>query len=361
MLQTKLGDRRLRSGFTLIELCVVILCIGILAALLLPATRSSREAARRMQCSNNIKQLGVALLNYESANRYFPAAVGGTGVGATDYDGNANRLSGFVGLLPYLEQKALFEQIAKPMDNGKRRPYPAMGPAPWVLEYEPWKKSLPTMMCPSYEGFDRQAPHRQYAFCIGDVTTDLHSPKSQRGALMAGQNTKLDSIVDKSQTIALAEIGRHLNIAVNQPSSILSSPSECWNAFAEPNASSEFQSTVERSQFARGTFWADGAAGHGLFQTILPPNAPSCSVGDEHADGLFSAGSYHSGGINVAMVDGSVQFVSENIDTGDLSAGPPILTSEDAPQPLSPYGVWGAMGVARMDATAKSKIQATLP
>ena len=60
------------------------------------------------------------------------------------------------------------------------------------------------------------------------------------------------------------------------------------------------------------------------------------------------------------MVDGSVQFVSKNIDTGDLSAAPPILTTEDSTQPLSPCGVWGAMGVARMDATAKSKIQAAL-
>ena len=349
-----------RAGFTFVELCVVILCIAVLVGLLLPMTRSSREASRRMQCQNNIKQLGLALHNYEAAHRYFPAAVGGTGVGATDYDGNANRLSGFVALLPYLEQNELFEQISKPMDSGKVKSYPAMGPAPWVLEYEPWQKSLPVLLCPSYEAFDNQSGSRQYAFCIGDVTNDLHSPKSQRGPFMAGQNTTLDSIVDKSNTIALAEIGRYLNIAVSQPTSILRSPTECWNAFAEPKAGSEYQGHVERSEFARGKLWADGAAGHGLFQTILPPNAPSCSVGDEHSDGLFSAGGYHSGGINVAMVDGSVQFVSENIDTGDLSAGPPILTSAEAAQPLSPYGVWGAMGVARMDA-AKSKSQATLP
>ena len=359
MTQVQLGDRRLRAGFTVIELCVVLLCIGMLVALLLPMTRNSREAARRMQCQNNIKQLGLALHNYESTHGYFPAAMGGTGAGDTDYDGNANRLSGFVGLLPFMEQTPLFRRISNPLTSGATT-YPPMGPAPWVLEYEPWNKALPMMLCPSYEGFDRQTSHRQYAFCIGDVSVELHASKNQRGAFMAGRNTTLASVVDKSNTIAVAEIGRHLNIAVNQPSSILRSPSECWNVFSEPNSGSDFQSNVERSQFARGKFWADGAAGHGLFQTVLPPNAPSCSVGDEHSDGLFSAGSYHSAGINVAMVDGSVQFVSENIDTGDLSAAPPILTSEASTQPLSPYGVWGAMGVARMHATAKSKPRAAL-
>ena len=101
-------------AFTLVELLVVIAIIGILVGLLLPAVQAAREAARRMQCTNNLKQLGLAVLNYESAYQRLPNKSGGTAslVGSPErLNGNYNRLSPFVQLLPFIEQTALAARI----------------------------------------------------------------------------------------------------------------------------------------------------------------------------------------------------------------------------------------------------------
>ena len=110
-------SNRCRRGFTLVELLVVIAIIGVLVALLLPAVQAAREAARRSSCSNNLKQIGIALENYESTMGCFPPGrMGCDGAGDYQCAGFNNKigsigLSGFVALLPFLEQGALHEQI----------------------------------------------------------------------------------------------------------------------------------------------------------------------------------------------------------------------------------------------------------
>ncbi len=96
-----------RRGFTLVELLVVITIIGILIALLLPAVQAAREAARRITCTNNLKQLALAMHNYHTANQMFPINYGGN----QQYDNTATGHSWFTGLLPYIEQQALFDKI----------------------------------------------------------------------------------------------------------------------------------------------------------------------------------------------------------------------------------------------------------
>src|SRR5690606_35651696 len=127
--------RRARSGFTLVELLVVIAIIGVLVALLLPAVQQAREAARRMQCSNNLKQMGLALHNYHDTYGSFPPRATGTTHGPNGDSHNNGRLNGLIPLLPFLEQGAMYDRIAT--GDGTRAPF---GPATWI-GWEPWNTS----------------------------------------------------------------------------------------------------------------------------------------------------------------------------------------------------------------------------
>ncbi|MGB1816681.1 MAG: DUF1559 domain-containing protein, partial [Rubripirellula sp.] len=167
---------RQRVGFTLVELLVVIAIIGVLVGLLLPAVQAAREAARRMSCSNNFKQIGLGLHNYHSAYKQLPQQLGGTGgdlqggdryYRASDRSNNMS-LSFLVGLTPFIEQQALWEKISNPNSEdlsniGTQRvpAWPPMGPtatdetnqSPRTTTrnsaYKPWMTEIPTLRCPS--------------------------------------------------------------------------------------------------------------------------------------------------------------------------------------------------------------------
>ncbi len=134
-------------GFTLVELLVVIAIIGVLVGLLLPAVQAAREAARRMSCSNNIRQCGLAVLNYESTYKMIPTGIGGTG-GPSSINNpttcNMQSISASVALLAFMEEGALYNQIMNGFTmtsgdlNGQSVPG---GPAPWTTlngGYTPW-------------------------------------------------------------------------------------------------------------------------------------------------------------------------------------------------------------------------------
>lgn len=340
--------RHVRSGFTLVELVVVILILFVLVALLLPATRGSREAARRMQCSNNLKQLGLALHNYHETHRQLPAAMGGTGGGPTPVDGNADRLSGLVALLPYLEQQAMWDQISSPTEI-EGVAYPAMGPAPWVSEYTPWSTEIAVLRCPSKEGDKTGFGRTNYTFSIGDMARGIHKPQHPRGAFACRMNTRLDDISDgQSRTIVMGEIGvpSRMSVvgqfAVRTSASILDDPAKCAKTLGSTLA---YATGVQVGSPGRGGCWADGAAGFSLFNTILPPNSASCAVdGSAAVDGIYSAGSFHNGGAQVLMADGAVTFINQKIDCGDSHH--PTLPAEAPASTPSSFGIWGALGTA---------------
>jgi prepilin-type N-terminal cleavage/methylation domain-containing protein/prepilin-type processing-associated H-X9-DG protein len=182
-----------RQGFTLVELLVVIAIIGILVGLLLPAVQAAREAARRMSCSNNFKQIGLAIHNYHSSFKQLPT--NGTGSARSIFNptpngtNNTNRLflSYLVPILPFLEQQGLWDSISNPSTEvaanqalpgnltytvGGQPAWPPMGPCPWQTRYIPWVTQVPAFRCPSDPGLALSAgqlARTNYACNIGDA------------------------------------------------------------------------------------------------------------------------------------------------------------------------------------------------
>ena len=127
---------QLRAGFTLVELLVVIAIIGILVALLLPAVQAAREAARRMQCTNNQKQVGLALHSYHDVYKKLPPRIGGS------YWTNNWTPSGIMRLLPFIEQDPLYQQISSPQTYGGTTFIP-FNVVSYDMNYLPWKAKIP--------------------------------------------------------------------------------------------------------------------------------------------------------------------------------------------------------------------------
>ncbi len=355
-----------RRGFTLVELLVVIAIIGILVGLLLPAVQAAREAARRMQCSNHIKQISLAVLNYESTYKKLPASQCGTGaVDPGTPHGAAQRysMSGHYAVLPYIEGQAQYDALT----SSNLEPW--NGGAPYL-------RSIPYFDCPSSNGTNEPTDNSRtrgktcYGFSLGDnyaaseviqgtteerSSTPLAAQKLQfRNRGVFGRSwPSIGEITDgTSNSIAIAEFRRpdsvrSIGMVVLQASDPnTTSPLTCraqWNG-----TTWVVQSRVYIDDTARGYRSWDGRNFLTNVTTILPPNSPSCMIwsgltNPHWLPGIYSAGSLHTGGSQVSFVDGSVRFISNSVDTGNLGAVAPAATSGAA----SPFGVWGALGSAR--------------
>ncbi|MHC2069256.1 DUF1559 family PulG-like putative transporter [Bremerella sp. T1] len=336
-----------RRGFTLVELLVVIAIIGVLIALLLPAVQQAREAARRMQCSNQLKQLGLALHNYHDTYGSFVPRKQGTnnpGYGSgNERLTNAGRQSGFIGLLPFIEQNAMYEQIGA--GDGSTAPW---GPYPW-MGWGPWNNAPDMLRCPSATG--SAEPYMvNYMFSAGDSINSTKDSQNLRGVFQAVRGVAMRDITDgTSNTIAMSErlitnfnLGsRTGSIPVKEGtatgfSGLGSNPSQCV-----ASANGNFYANPSTVKGRTGWRWSDGQMEKVGFNTILPPNAPSCIDGsDSNGDGtnnIMPPTSNHPGGAMGLSCDGSVKFIPDTIDTGNLTAG-------QTTSARSPYGVWGAMG-----------------
>ncbi|MGY8770848.1 MAG: DUF1559 domain-containing protein [Pirellulales bacterium] len=357
--------QRQRHGFTLVELLVVIAIIGILIALLLPAVQQAREAARRMQCTNNLKQLGIALHNYHDTFGTLMALDGGTGAGGgfgnynswSPTNTNAYRMSGFLSILPFMEQGNIYDLAAK--NN--------FSPAPWKkIAGSHIVAVIPAFHCPSCPNADSYANGgaRNYMMSMGDWTMQHHdahpgrntpNPRGPFGITRhegKGYTYGFNAITDGlSNTAAFSErvVGKNradfkggfsnssgLFSGANTKNAMLPIvPLECKNVAVLNN-----QYASPAAGNLTGTSWADGASPHSAFNTILAPNSPSCvATGkkSQEARPIVPPTSYHPGGALVGKLDGSVAFVTDTIDTGDLTLG--LVTGG-----RSNYGVWGAMG-----------------
>jgi len=213
------GGRMRRLGFTLIELLVVIAIIAVLIALLLPAVQQAREAARRTQCKNSLKQLGLALHNYHDVFQRFVFGTGGTDDGSQN--SNWSRLSGLFPLTPYIDNAPLYNQVAGGgMINGTG-PWHAGGAAPWRDDYPPWRVQLAVLRCASETGRGTAWPQTgrtSYGFCMGDTARNNNdggiwtSSRPSRGMFWLYSSMGLRDVTDgSSNTLLMGEIGTALN------------------------------------------------------------------------------------------------------------------------------------------------------
>lgn len=346
--------RSSRSGFTLVELLVVIAIIGVMVGLLLPAVQAAREAARRMQCGNNLKQLALAHHNYESTYNALIARKGGTG-GTANNLGNRDRLSGFIGLLPFIEQNPMYEAI-QAGDPLAAPPIAPGGPTAWG-GWVRWDNSPATLRCPSDPGNNAGGRLNTYSFSVGDQAMGIRDNQIVRGIFGNRRNGRFRDITDGlSNTILMSERLIHTNgpraetstPAVFQGSEFLIGAAQVPGVHNSPILCRT--ATLGRWYVAgtglnnrTGISWTDGQPHYVGFNTILGPNSPSCfnagSWGDQ--DGMvLPPTSRHPGGVQVALADASVRFVTDSVNTGNLTAPSP-LGNNSGP---SPYGIWGALG-----------------
>ncbi|HEX6986970.1 MAG TPA: DUF1559 domain-containing protein [Planctomycetaceae bacterium] len=347
-----------RRGFTLIELLVVIAIIAVLIALLLPAVQQAREAARRTQCKNNLKQLGLALHNYHDVYNVLPF---GEMVSDPPNGQGGRRQSGFVALLPYIEQAPLWEQVAQVQFSR----------VPWDGGFTPWRARIPMFLCPSdgETAVESNLGKTNYMFSRGDSPWDHNQwsgngggsqPRRGLRGMFNGIGDGFDGSMGRcngfgaitdglSNTIAMSERikAKGSGTRIKDGGMIVSigaafretNPSLC-QAQVGPNG--QYTNAANVRHWA-GVRWPDGAPHFTGHTTILGPNKASCTLGGwDGEDGVLEPTSHHTGGVHCLMGDGAVRFISDNINTGNTTLPPPDApASQGGP---SPYGVWGGLG-----------------
>ncbi len=334
-------------GFTLVELLVVIAIIAVLIGLLLPAVQSAREAARRSSCTNNQRQFGLSLLNYESARGHFPP---------TDARGSGTPGPAAVGgwslharLLPYAEQAGLADQFdfAQAAFTGN---FAAQTPNPLFAAL--FATPIAGLLCPSDPAPAVQAANgfsyggNNYMVSFGSATADgtgtcyLNFSRPTDGVVFENSKVRASRVTDgTSKTIvgseAVRSIGADTTFASGPPpspyqytlngstgwnSSTLDGPAGATPTTAQLDAIlanwrslTSWRGASSAAMRGRGVSWAATTQGNSLTNGFLPPNSP---IPDYviHWSGFFGPKSHHAGGANVLFADGHVAFLSASTD-----------------------------------------------
>ena len=351
-----------KKGFTLVELLVVIAIIGILVALLLPAIQSAREAARRTECNNNLKQLALATQNFhDTYQRFLVASYEMNYFICTDVNSaarppnNWHRWSYIVSLLPYIEQQVVYDEFITNHLGAT---------VPWNNTNDLTRVKIDALLCPS-DGLSAACPPKNggkrptsYHCNRGDyrLNYDWHEC---RGVFGQGQRTfhTIASITDgtaNTMLVSECKVGvqgsRQVGHAIARQWAFDNGgpPAPC---LARELPDGSISGSIETGGWQIGWRWADSHSIYTQWHAILPPNRPSCgNTGENFA--VITASSYHPGGVNVAFCDGSVNFIADSIDAGDPNLGEkgsPLLANPSRPQDYvgpSFRGVWGALATS---------------
>jgi prepilin-type N-terminal cleavage/methylation domain-containing protein len=361
-----------RFGFTLVELLVVIAIIGMLIALLLPAVQVAREAARRMQCTNRLKQLGLAVHTYHDVHGGIPSGMSGMPNRSVL---QSHRFSALLKLCPFIEAQSIFDLM---LDTPNATCHANL-PVGLV------NVNLPFLLCPSNAGevpiaicdfVGRNNYHIMYGDTIVNGDTIVidntasrntendfvsHCPRGFFGMKYSFKG--FEAIVDGlSNTIAFservgleAERGKYDYTNPKKGAVRMRSAMGSWES---PDAATRYQ-CISIAKDTTGNFgapannspglqWTNGDTSVNGLSTVMPPNTAAC-VGRQTGEGLTlnTPSSNHSGGVNSCYGDGSVHFISETINaiTEPQSDSTEIL-HHPVNGGVSHWGVWGALGSA---------------
>lgn len=294
---------RKRRGFTLVELLVVIAIIGILVALLLPAVQAAREAARRMQCSNNLKQIGLALHNYHDTFKTFPQGnvvrISGTGVPPLRGDG----WTWHARILPFVEQKSLYDQVSMivgtDIDNQNSARQLLAGRDTGLTYFQCPTHPNPGSLNPSKNGYQLSTYNGVCgSVCFNNDQLDAATDVGYRGngIFFMNSNIRIADITDgTTNTFLVAEVQDELKGAPN--SNRMPGSDRRYNF----STNSDDNPPTDISEYLIG------------MENDDPINANTRDAsGFFNNDGEY-AGSYHPGGAQFCMGDGSVRFVGQTI------------------------------------------------
>lgn len=314
-----------RSGFTLIELLVVIAIIAILVALLLPAVQQAREAARRTSCKNNLKQLGLALHNYHDVYQLFPQGqihIDSSSTNPNNYGWYGR--GAWVSLLPFLEQAAIADQwdvtlhVYTGINNTLRQ------------------NRIPAFRCPTDSDFGTAGgPGNSYAGNSGSnpaIWQTAHGTDTH-GIIMRRKAVGMRDIIDGTSNVLMVselltgdgDINRSSDSDIVRLDTAPTFANAEFATQAELNAAAALIDAASPTAHAAlsncGRDWAAAHPAQTMFNTTAPPNWKhrSAAFGAEFGEcadrgGLFPARSRHTGGVQATLADGSVRFISENID-----------------------------------------------
>jgi prepilin-type processing-associated H-X9-DG protein len=342
----------------------VIAIIGILIALLLPAVQAAREAARRTQCSNKLKQLGLAIHNFHDSNNKLPSGM--ETIHRTIADVDQRRFSTLVQLCPYIEMEAQYDTIK---NAASARTYTNMIPQ---------NTTFAAFVCPSNSGevpFYLNNGRTNYHISYGDIavtglgsenTTSapltVHSPRSFFGVKssvkdFAAITDGLSNTICMSERVGVKSASTYSS--TNHKVGAVQITAATWNASAAVTATSfpnrldcitQQNSTSATATHSLGEIWACGAPSLSGIMTVMPPNSASCASTlspERNAMNLHAVSSNHSGGVNCLFGDGSLRLISDSINAltvGETDSSK--IDRETDQEGQSRWGVWGALGSA---------------